>query len=64
LVAGHDSDRFDYLRTDGKYYPPKFSIKRSDIEISNISEVGPVDGLVAYWPFDGTPNGRFIFPTQ
>ena len=57
LLAGYDSRIFDRINEIGSENETKaFQVKSDFTQINRVSELGPTDGLVGYWPLDGNAD--------
>lgn len=53
LLNGFDSRYIEYIRSKGGANPIGLDVGDQNTYVGNISEVGPVNGLVAYYPLNG-----------
>jgi hypothetical protein len=56
LIGGLDGRYFDYVNSLNGTTAQPMSITSSQVLVSNMSEVGAVEGLVAWYPLNGNPN--------
>lgn len=56
LLAGFDSNHIDYIRAKGGTKYISFDINSKLTYTGDISEVGPTQGLIGWWPLNGDTN--------
>jgi hypothetical protein len=53
LLNGFDSRHIDYVRSKGGSNPITIDVGDQSSMFGNISELGPMNGIIGWWPLDG-----------